>query len=75
MQGGGKQPSLQQEEEGGKEKERAKACESERERERRDTNKGVKSGWDAVRGLFWNKTTRVTPKLTEVEPMSSARSG
>ena len=27
VQGGGKQPSLQQEEEGGKEKERAKACE------------------------------------------------
>lgn len=29
--GGGKQPSLQQEEEGGKEKERAKVCESDNE--------------------------------------------
>lgn len=46
---GGKQPSLQQEEEGGKEKERARACEREKERGK---NYGSKLGPGTVKMIL-----------------------
>lgn len=58
----GKQPSLQQEEEGGKEKERARAYEIANDTKIRElTRAGKRNGATGV--LFWNGTTLVTPSI------------